>query len=131
MRMLIAAAAAAGLAILAGCSPADKGQVRQEVQGVRQTLDRATDDAQRAAANATLAGKVKAALSTRKGIESRGIKVEARSGSVVLKGDVRSPDEAQLAERVAMDTEGVQHVDNQLTMRVPAKLEPQADMGPR
>jgi hypothetical protein len=126
MRILLAATAALGLLTLTGCTPGEKAGVRQEVRGVRQTLDRATDDAQRAAANAAVEGRVKSALVTRKGLDASHINVDANGTAVVLKGDVRSRDEAELAERIAMETDGVQTVDNQLMLRIPAKSAPRA-----
>lgn len=108
------------LAAVSGCTPAQNANVRQEVKGVRQQLDQAADQAREAAANATLAGKVKARLAGQKGLEGDHINVDAKNGTVILKGDVPNPNQAELAEQVAMGTEGVQAVENQLTMRVPA-----------
>jgi osmotically-inducible protein OsmY len=110
-----------GLAIVAaGCSSQQKADVQQNVRGVRQEFDQATHKAQKAAANQALEGKVKSYLSARKGLEAKSIDVEAKDGSVVLKGDVASPEQARLAEQATAEVAGVNSVDNQLTMRVPA-----------
>jgi osmotically-inducible protein OsmY len=90
---------------------------------VRQEVGNAAENARQAAADAALAGKVKTALETRKGLEAPKphLDVNAKDGHVVLKGDVSSREQAELAERVALETEGVNSVDNQLMLRVPAK----------
>jgi osmotically-inducible protein OsmY len=110
---------------LGGCSPAEradmKDDVRQNVKGVRQQMNNAADSARERAANATVASRVENAVESRKGLESLEVKVEAKDGHIVLKGDVASTAQADLAERVALETEGVETVDNQLMLRMPAK----------
>jgi len=120
-RSFSALAAAALLAGLAGCSMQEKQEVRQDVKGMRQELGDAAARARKATWDAALAGKVKAALGTRKGLDARGINVSADGPAVTLKGDVTSPEQAELAEKVATETEGVESVRNMLTMRIPAK----------
>jgi len=121
MRELLVAGLALGLITISGCTQADKAGVREEVQGIRQQIGQATDQARRSAADTTLEGKVQSALALRKGLGGNHIDVDAKQGNVVLKGDVVSREAAELAEQVARDTEGVTTVDNQLTIRVPAK----------
>jgi osmotically-inducible protein OsmY len=121
MRILAIAGAALALVSIAGCTPNENAAVRQEVRGVRQTLDRASEDAQRRAADAALEGRVKSALMTRKGLDGDNINVDAKGTNVVLKGDVQTREQADLAERVAIETNGVESVDNQLMLRIPAK----------
>ncbi|HEU4753129.1 MAG TPA: BON domain-containing protein [Armatimonadota bacterium] len=120
-KLLGVAALATGLA-LTGCT--QQNGVDQRVQGVRQELNQAAQNAQQAAANAALAAKVKTALDSRKGLDASKINVDAKSGTVLLKGDVNSRAEAEVAERVALETEGVNSVENQLAVRVPAKSLP-------
>ena len=103
-----------GLPVLAGCSRAQQGEVRQGAQGVGQQIESA-------AANVTLATKVKTALATRKGLDGAKIDVDATGPVVTLKGDVVTREQADLAERVARETDGVQSVSNELMLRVPAK----------
>lgn len=116
MRHGAALGLALGVGLLGGCTASERAGVRQNVQGMRQEVGQA-------AADAALAGKVKTALSTRKGLETpkSHIDVEAKSGRVVLKGDVASREQAELAEQVALQTAGVNSVDNQLMLRIPAK----------
>ena len=85
-------------------SQKNAAQVDQRVQGARQELGQAAANAQQAAANAALEGKVNTALATRKGIDAKAIDVEANGGHVVLKGDVASREHADLAVRVAQET---------------------------
>jgi len=120
-RNLAAIGAALMLAGLAGCTAQQNAGVRQDVKGMRQELGEAAARARKAADDTALAGKVRAALTTRKGLDARHIDVAANSGTVTLKGDVTSPEQASLAEKVAMETDGVQSVRNVLTMRIPAK----------
>lgn len=122
MRHWVALGLAAGVALLGGCTATERSGVRQDVQGMRQQMGSAAENARQAAENATLAGKVKTALGTRKGLDTpkTDINVDAKDGRVVLKGDVGTKEQAELAERAAMETEGVTSVDNQLMLRVPA-----------
>lgn len=121
MNRFLVAGVVLSLAALAGCSQNNKAEVREQVQGMRQQIGAAAQDAERAANNAALAGKVKSALETRKGLERTKINVDAQGATVTLKGDVSSREQAELAERVATETEGVQSVVNQLMLRIPAK----------
>jgi hypothetical protein len=114
----------------AGCRPADNAQVQQQVQGARQELNRAADQARKTAADASLAGNVKAALQARKGLDARNIDVDAKGSTVTLKGDVDAPEQATMAEQVATETKGVGQVVNQLTMRIPAKSAAPANPAP-
>lgn len=114
------AAGLLGLGLLAGCTPAEEARVQQGVKGTRQELQQGLNQAQQAAVNQALEAQVKQVLMARKGLDTRGIDVEVKGGTVTLRGDVQSPDQARLAEQVAMEVEGVQAVINQLTMRVPA-----------
>jgi hypothetical protein len=121
MRSILGTVALAALLLTGGCSQA---QMEQRVQGARQELGQAAANAQQAAANQALEAKVKSALATRKGMDAKGINVEARNGHVVLKGDVAGREQADLAIRVTQETEGVTSVENQLTMRVPVNQMP-------
>ncbi len=123
-KTLLTGLAALSLVTLGGCTAQDNAAVREDVQGVREQIRGAAENAQQAAANAALAGKIKSALETRKGLDADHIDVEVQSGVVTLKGDVASREQAELAERVTQATEGVQTVDNQLMVRVPAKEVP-------
>jgi hyperosmotically inducible protein len=120
-RLLTMTVVALGLLAAGGCSQSDKAQVNENVQGMRQQIDKAADDAKTAASNAALESKVKARLSTQKGLDTRAVDVKAQNGTVTLKGDIASREQADMAERVARETDGVQSVTNDLMLRVPAK----------
>lgn len=60
--------------------------------------------------------KVKAELAAHKSVSAIHTKVETNNGIVTLSGMVRSAAEKELAERYARDVEGVQSVDNRLTV---------------
>ena len=130
MRGIFGVAALVAVAVVSGCTATQQAQVDQRVQGARQELGQAAANAQQAAANQALEGKVKTALATRKGIDAKAIDVEANGGHVVLKGDVTSREHADLAVRVAQETEGVTSVENQLTMRVPVNQMPPSTTQP-
>lgn len=120
MKQVLLACLVATTLGLVGCTPAQNNEVQQNVQGVGQEIKEGAGKAKEAIDNQTLEGKVKTVLTSRKGLEAKGIDVEAKDGVITLKGDVASPDQAQLAEQVAGEVEGVTSVVNQLTMRVPA-----------
>lgn len=128
-RTMLIGMLAVGAVFGAGCTAREEAAVREDVRGVREQIRGAAENAQQAAENAALAGKVKTALATRKGMDTSDINVEAKNGVVVLKGDVASRQQAEEAEKVAMGTTGVQAVDNQLMVRVPASSLP-ADRQP-
>jgi osmotically-inducible protein OsmY len=130
MKAYLIAGGVLGALLISGCSPANEQQVNQQVQGVRQQVGQAANEAQRAAANATLAAKVKNAITTRKGMSGVDVKVDAREGTVVLKGDVKAPEQARTAEDVARNTEGVTTVENHLMVRVPASSVPSGTAPP-
>lgn len=123
MRHLALLGLAVGVGLLGGCNQNDRAEVRQEVQGMRQQMQGAAEVARQATADATLTGKVKTALATRKGLDEPNlhINVDSKDGHVILKGDVSSRAQAELAERTAKEIEGVNTVENQLMLRVPAK----------
>jgi osmotically-inducible protein OsmY len=121
---------AVGLGLLAGCTQTDQARMQQNVQGARQELRQGVNQAQKAAADAALEGKVKQYLQSRKGLDARAINVEAKNGAVILKGDVASPEQARLAEQATGEVEGVQSVMSQLTMRVPATGGTTTDVAP-
>jgi osmotically-inducible protein OsmY len=110
-----------GLIVVAGCSRTQNAQVRDGAENLGQQVQTAAEGAKEAASNAALAAKVKTAMGTRKGVNAGDINVDAKDGVVTLKGDVNSQAEADLAVEVAQQTEGVQSVNNQLMVRVPAK----------
>lgn len=67
-----------------------------------------------AAGETRMAQRVEQALSRTDAIETRSIVVEARGGTIHLTGRVRSRAEKLLAERLALEVEGVRDVVNEL-----------------
>ena len=61
--------------------------------------------------------KVKTALLAEKGIDSARISVETEKGKVMLSGDVKSPDQRQMAEGLARKVAGVKEVENKLEVK--------------
>jgi osmotically-inducible protein OsmY len=130
MRTLLIAGIALSLTVLGGCSRSEKARVNEGARDLGQQMRGAAENARQAAADAALAGKVKTALMTRKGLEGSQIDVEARNGVVTLKGDVATREQAEIAEQVAQATDGVTSVNNQLMLRIPAKPTPPAPARP-
>jgi osmotically-inducible protein OsmY len=109
-----------GMALVAGCTQTDNQRVQQSVKGARQEFNQGVDQAKKAATDEMLAGKVKQYLLARKGLDARNINVDAKGAAIILKGDVASTEQAQIAEQAAREVQGVETVTNQLTMHVPA-----------
>lgn len=64
--------------------------------------------------DATTTARVKTALLANQSTSGLDIDVDTRGGVVALRGEVRSEQEGDLAERIAANTEGVKRVENQL-----------------
>ena len=120
MNRLLLSGLMLGWITLSGCARAEKAQVEQQVQGLGQQMQGAAARAQQEAANAKLEASVKNVLLNWKGLDARAIDVEANNGAVTLRGEVTSPEQAKLAERVARQVAGAKSVTSQLTRRIPA-----------
>jgi osmotically-inducible protein OsmY len=95
------------------------------------TTDRVSEDAKRAAHKAEKAAtdvgematdgwitsKVKAQLIGADGVHASSINVDTADHVVTLRGQVRSEAERRKALKIARETRGVEHVDDQLTLR--------------
>ena len=112
------------LAMLGGCTQAEKTEVDRQAQGLGAQVENAAVHARQAVTDAALAAKVKTALSTRKSLDGTDIRVDAKGTVVTLKGDVNAREQAGQAEQVARGTTGVTSVVNQLMLRVPLKRAP-------
>lgn len=66
--------------------------------------------------NATLTAKIKSKLLADSSTAGLAIDVDSNSGQVILSGTVDSPEEKQLAERIAASTDGARTVINHLTV---------------
>jgi hyperosmotically inducible periplasmic protein len=64
--------------------------------------------------DAWLTTKVKSKLATDMDVRARNVEVDTENAVVTLSGEVRSPQEAEEAERLARETEGVREVRNEL-----------------
>jgi osmotically-inducible protein OsmY len=69
---------------------------------------------QRVVEDAAVAASVKAAMALHRDLASRAIRVEARSGSVILRGTVGAEEEKLQATTIAESVEGVRAVENLL-----------------
>ena len=107
MKTLLVAGAALSVALLGGCTRADKAEVNRETQSLCARVENAGVQARHAVADAALVAKVKSVLATRKGLEGADIHVEATGTVVTLKGDVNTREQAAQAEKVARETDGV------------------------
>ena len=74
----------------------------------------------RAITDAAITVKVKTALHNDKAVGDRDIHVDTTAGVVTLAGQVPSHSTADRAEQLAMQTEGVKSVSNQLTVKATA-----------
>jgi hyperosmotically inducible periplasmic protein len=129
-QILVALGLAGCLAALGGCTQQEKAEVRNDAQNAGQKVEQgaktagkqlreAAGQAGKAVEGATVTARVKGRLLTEKGLENTKIDVDSTGHSVVLKGTVQNKQQAELAERVAAKTEGVEKVTNSLTI-VPA-----------
>jgi len=102
-----------------GCNSTDATDLKRDATQLGQT-------AQRAATNATVAGKVNAALALRKGVDMKGLHVSAEGGVVTIGGHVGSAQEKKTVLDVANNTVGVERVIDQINIaeQKPAPTKP-------
>jgi hyperosmotically inducible protein len=106
-------------------SSAERAQASKVAQGVSGVVEVRNNLAVRpgpatvgsAVDDATLTGKVKAALIDSPATKARQINVESRDGVVQLSGFVNTAAEKSAAEQVAKGVEGVKSVDNQIDVK--------------
>jgi hyperosmotically inducible protein len=67
--------------------------------------------------DAWITTKVKSELAGHKNVSAMGTHVETRNGTVILRGEVKSAAEKELAETYAKQVDGVRAVDNRLTIK--------------
>jgi len=79
-------------------------------------VDELVDTLERESAEAALTAKVKAALALSKHVSATAIDVDAEGQAVRLTGTVPSAEVRKLAEQIALETEGVETVQNDLTV---------------
>jgi osmotically-inducible protein OsmY len=100
--------------MLGGMARAVRGKVTPVAQAFTDGTRRLVRSAGQAAEDATLAAKVKAALTVRKGLDEGEIRVDVEEGVVRLSGRVSSRARQEAAAEVARNTVGVTRVVNRL-----------------
>lgn len=88
--------------------------IEQKSEQAGQAIERQTEKMASAVDDASLTASVKAALIKEPDLKTLGINVDAKAGTVVLKGEVKSMADKERAEQVASSVSGVSRVDNQL-----------------
>jgi osmotically-inducible protein OsmY len=114
-------------ALMGGCSQEAKEDYSQAGDNLGQAAEKigegAKKDASQAAATAedtTMTGKVKGALMSADGVDSKGIDVDTRDKVVHLKGTVPTEDQKAKAEQIATNQVGTDFtVSNELTVAAP------------
>ncbi|MDM4771216.1 BON domain-containing protein [Solimonas sp. SE-A11] len=81
------------------------------------TAKEAKTDTQRYANDASITGKVKAALIREKDLSAMDVNVETQNGTVQLSGFVDTKDQQDRAEKVAKSVTGVKEVKNDLRLK--------------
>jgi osmotically-inducible protein OsmY len=104
---------AVSLAVLAGCNPQDRTDLAKDASQLGKT-------ASRAAANATVSGKVEAALALRKGVDTKALHISATGPVVTIAGTVDTTAKKKTILDIATNTVGVDTVIDQIKV-VPAK----------
>ncbi len=98
----------------------ERAENREKVQEKLPTADERANNREKVSSgahNATLTGKVKAAIANDAGMKTLGkIDVDSDNGVVTLKGKVDSADAKKKAGDIAKKVEGVKSVKNQLTV---------------
>jgi len=73
--------------------------------------------AKRVVSDSVITSKIKAKLLGDEGLKSLKVSVETHQGIVLLSGFVATEDQIKLAEKVALETEGVKSVKNSLVLK--------------
>lgn len=118
--LLVAALAAAALATV-GCEQRSGDTVGRSVDQTTTKLQaktgQAADQVAIAADDTTITAKVKAAILAEPGLKSLQINVDTRDATVTLSGSVDSDMLRDRAKQIAMSTEGVRNVVDNLSVR--------------
>jgi len=128
-RKLLPLALLAGLAI-AACGRSEQEKARSETawRDAKQTASKAAEEMKQKTKEAgettkqivedtAVTAKVRTALLAEKNVKSADIAVETFQGKVILRGNVPDHNQVELAGKVAKSVEGVQAVDNRLTVK--------------
>jgi hyperosmotically inducible periplasmic protein len=93
-------------------SPGSQAVDKMAAQG-----EKAADKIGSAADDAAITAKVKAAILAEPGLKSLQINVDSKGGTVTLSGNVASDNLRDRAKQIAMSTEGVKNVVDNLTIK--------------
>ena len=128
-RKLVPLALLAGLAV-AACDRSEQEKARSEAawRDAKQTAAKAAEDVKQKTKEAgettkqivedtAVTAKVRTALLAERNVKSADIAVETFQGKVILRGNVRDRNQAELAGQVAKSVDGVKAVDNRLTVK--------------
>ena len=113
---------------MVGCSEAERSEAEAESREAASEVERAAEDAadyteERAEEagqyidDATITARVKTALMEADQLDAMEINIETIDATVVLNGVVATDEEADLAEQLAEEIEGVEGVENDIEVR--------------
>ncbi len=112
---------AVSLAVLAGCNPQDRTDLAKDATQLGKT-------ASRAATNATVAGKVEAALALRKGVDTKALHISATGPVVTISGTVDTMATKRAILDVATNTVGVDTVVDQIKVANPSSQDKKSSL---
>lgn len=111
-QLMCATFVVASLSVAACNRPDTRDNARVAVAEVKDVAGRASEKL----ADSWLATKIQAQYFADKDVKARNIVVSARDGVVTLKGRVETPGAREQALQIAKNTDGVLHVEDQLTL---------------
>ncbi|MGH8427857.1 MAG: BON domain-containing protein [Gammaproteobacteria bacterium] len=115
----VAALAAAGVG-LSGCHQKSQSPSQQMQQGANQMAQGAQsagNQMKQVVSDSAITAKIKAKLAANSGLSSLNIHVETNNGVVTLSGTVGTDAQLNLANQIALDTDGVKGVENQIQVQ--------------
>ena len=114
-------ALAAGTLLMAGCdqrAPANTAaKIDRATDKVGATVSNAADKTATVAEDAAITAKVKAAILAEPGLKTLQINVDTKDATVTLTGNVDSDMLRDRAKQIAMSTEGVKNVVDNLSVK--------------
>jgi hyperosmotically inducible periplasmic protein len=120
--MSLLAALAAATLVSVGCQQRSGDTLGRNMGQPPERMQAATGQAAEqvatAAEDAAITAKVKAAMLTEPGLRSLQISVDTKAATVTLSGSVQSDIQRDRAKQIAMSTEGVKNVVDNLSIKV-------------
>jgi hypothetical protein len=92
-------------------------KAENKMNNAQAQLKEGADKAEATVSDAALTAKIKGALIGEPGVKAMQINVDTSNGKVILSGTVSSPQEAEKAQQIAQQVEGVQSVENHLVVK--------------